>query len=126
MLKIDSRVQSDEYDCKGTIIAFAKEQAVVQFDDVDVGLQLCDRDSLSSLPTLEEEFKDQVNTLIYDACRKIDEAQALAHTQNLSLSSTAGRPPYARERALVFDAADMLLVAFDNAGWNTSTMTRDC
>ncbi len=122
MLKIDSRVQSDEYDCKGTIIAF--DQAVVQFDDVDVGIAT---GTVSRhFPTLEEEFKDQVNTLIYDACRKIDEAQALAHTQNLSLSSTAGRPPYAREGALVFDAADMLLTAFDNAGWNTSTMTRDC
>ncbi len=126
MLKIDSRVQSDEYDCNGTIIAFAKVQAVVKFDDDDVGIQLCDRDSLSSLPTLEEEFKDQVNTLIYDACRKIDEAQALAHTQNLSLSSKEGGNRYGEGGELVFDAADMLLTAFDNAGWNTSTMTRDC
>lgn len=122
MLKIDSRVYSDEYDCKGTIIAFDKmNQAVVQFDGGEP-IQLCVREDLRELPNLEEEFIEQVNDLLREAADKIGDARTLAQTKKLLLNSKES----GEYGDLIFSGADDLLTAFDNAGWNTSTMTAEC
>lgn len=118
MLKIDSRVYNDDYEEKGTIIAFDKaHNAVVRFDDG--GIRVCMRSDLKELPNLEDEFLDQVNQLLRKASGIIHDAQELARTKSLTIAGTDGG-------SHIFESAQDLLNAMDNGGWNTSTMTAEC